>query len=267
MKKLIVISDWASDGLSAQEFLSSTQGFLKEPANSKITFVDSTPSTIHTAYLLSQVVETENRLGIPQETVLFQNTDPRLTGSTGAQFLILKLASGMVVCGPNAGFDFSLLKKHVDQAFSYTGGDLGSQFRSRDFYARACAYFMDYLDDDLELDEVSVDVIPALVGWYVGHVDNFGNIKTTITAEELKGKFELGDTFSVEINKVKKNVRYVKSLFGGDLGELVIYPGSSGHTDNPYLEISAWRQFTEESPTTGIHEFGTPRPGQEIKIK
>lgn len=267
MKKLIVVADWASDSLSTQELLSSTEGFLKESAGSKISFVSASSSTIHTAFLIAQVVATENRLGRSQETVLFQNTDPRLEDAAGAKFLILKLTSGLIVCGPNAGFDFSLIKGQIDQAFTYTGEDIKTQFRSRDFYARACAYLMDYLEDEMDLEEVSASSIPTLTGSHIGHVDNFGNIKTTLTAEVFKGKYDLGDMMPVVINKVKKEVRYVSGLFAGNLGELVIYPGSSGPRENPYLEISVWRHFTEENPTTGLAEFGNPRPGAEIQIK
>ena len=272
MKRLIIVSDWAGDSLTAVEFKSSVEGNLKDPSVINLGFVSSTPSTIHTGFLLQQTVVTEERYGRPHELVIFQNTDPRLERvshadeARGAEFLIIKLTSGIVVCGPNAGYDFALLKSRVNQAFVYRDLDRGSQFRSRDNYARVCAHLMDNLDIEMDLEEVSADVIPDLKGGFIGHIDNYGNIKTTIMRDELKGKYEYGDEVRVKINGVSKTAKYVDNLFGGTLGELVIYPGSSGSPDDPYLEISVWRHFTEDSPTTGLHVFGNPRPGMDITI-
>lgn len=275
MKKLIIVADWAADSLTCEEIHLAVEGFLKDPTNfSDISFVSSTPSTIHTSYLLSQVVEIEERFGRPRETVVFQNTDPRLHTSgkveeaKGADFIVLRLQSGLYLCGPNAGYDFSLVKSKIDQAFLYRNMDRGSQFRSRDLYSRICAHLIDGIEKELDLEEVNADIIPELNGkHYVGHIDNYGNIKTTITRESFKGKFELGDLVTVTLNNVTQKALYVPNLFGGGVGKIVIYPGSTGAKDNPYLEVSIWTHFTEDKPQTGVHVFKFPHPGQEIKIK
>lgn len=272
MKKLIVVSDWVDDSLTCAEFSSAVLGFLSESKNAQITFVSSTPSTIHTSFLINQIVEVEERFGRPLETVIFQNTDPRLQSKTkvekaqGAKFLVIRLKSGLYLCGPNAGYDFSMVKERIDEVFEYKDFDKGSQFRSRDLYSRVCAHLMEAMEDELDLEEVLVDVIPDLKGFYIGHIDNFGNIKTTITHEDLKGKVEYGGYIKIKIGKVIKKVRYVDNLFGGEVGELVIYPGSSGKKDNPYLEISVWRHFDEEKPTTGKDEFLNPKVGEKIEL-
>jgi S-adenosylmethionine hydrolase len=272
MKKLIVISDWVDDSLTCAEFSSAVLGFLSESENAQITFVSSTPSTIHTSFLINQIVEVEEMFGRPLETVIFQNTDPRLQSKTkvekaqGAKFLVIRLKSGLYLCGPNAGYDFSMVKERIDEVFEYKDFDKGSQFRSRDLYSRVCAHLMEATEDELDLEEVLVDVIPDLKGFYIGHIDNFGNIKTTITHEDLKGKVEYGEYIKIKIGKVVKKARYVDNLFGGEVGELVIYPGSSGKKDNPYLEISVWRHFDEEKPTTGKDEFLNPKVGEKIEL-
>jgi len=272
MKKLIVVSDWVDDSLTCAEFSGAVLGFLSESKNAQITFVSSTPSTIHTSFLINQIVEVEERFGRPLETVIFQNTDPRLQSKTkvekaqGAKFLVIRLKSGIYLCGPNAGYDFSMVKERIDEVFEYKDFDRGSQFRSRDLYSRVCAHLMEAMEDELDLEEVLVDVIPDLKGFYIGHIDNFGNIKTTITEEDLKGKVEYGGYIKIKIGKVVKKVRYVDNLFGGEVGELVIYPGSSGKKDNPYLEISVWRHFDEEKPTTGKDEFLNPKVGEKIEL-
>ena len=273
MKKLITVADWAHDALNVQEFMSAVQGFLKDSAHAKLTFVNVTPSTIHTSFVLQQIINTEERYGDPLNTVIFQNTDPRIQTTEGvqeakgAEFIIIKLLSGIFVCGPNAGYDFSLIKHKIDKIFHYQGLDKGSQFRSRDLYSRVCAHLMDEMEDEMDLNEERENNIPALTDFHIGHIDNHGNIKTTITHEQLKGKYEIREQIEITLNDVTKKAHYVSNLFGGTPGELVIYPGSSGTPDNPFIEISVWRHFTEKNPTTGFAEFNNPKPGQIIRIK
>lgn len=272
MKKLIVIADWASDSLTCNEVKIAVEGYLKNSSTTNISFVSSTPSTIHTSFLLNQIVEDVERFSSPLETVIFQNTDPRLDykGPTkkaeGAKPLIIKLKSGVYLVGPNSGYDFSMIKDKIEEAYEYKGLNEEGQFHSRDLYARISAHLMDYLEDELELEEVGIDLIPDLKGFYIGHIDNFGNIKTTITHEDFKGKYEYGDLLSVKINNIVKKAKYVSNLFGGIPGELVIYPGSSGKKDNRFLEISVWRYFTEKDSTTGLHQFNYPKVGSEIVL-
>lgn len=272
MKKLIVIGDLFEDSLTCQEIKSATEGFLKSPHDIDISFVTSTPSTIHTSFLINQIVQTEEYLGRPIETVIFHNTDPRVhtKNSTikaeGALPLIVKLKSGIYLTGPNSGYSYSMIKDKTDIVFEYKGLNVHGQFHSRDLYSRIAAHLMDYLEDEMELEETGMDTIPDLKGYYIGHIDNFGNIKTTITHSELKGKYEYGEIIRVKINGITKQVKYVTNLFGGTPGELVIYPGSSGKQDDRYLEITIWRHFTEEKPTTGAFEFNLPKVGSLIEI-
>jgi len=272
MKKLIVVADWANDSLTNQEIRTSIEGYSKNPTQVRMSLVSSTPSTIHTAFLLQQLVQAEERYGRPLETVFFQNTDPRIQAeegleqARGAEFIIIRLKSGIYLCGPNAGYDFSLIKPDVEYVYRYPGLDKGSQFRSRDLFSRICAHLMDEMEDELDLEEESSNCIPELRGFYVGHVDNYGNIKTTITHEDMKGKYKLGETVSVELNGVKKQATLVLNLFAGTPGQLVIYPGSSGDPSNPYIEISIWRHFTEKDISTGAHAFNMPQPGMLIKL-
>lgn len=272
MKKLIVVADWASDSVNCQEIRSAVGGFLKDGSHPNISFVASTPSTIHTSFIISQIVEIEERYGKPLETVIFQNTDPRIQTkesvqkAKGADFIVIKLKSGMYLCGPNAGYDFSMQKDKIEAVYLYPGLDRGTQFRSRDLYSRVSAHLMDYMEDELDLEEADESIIPELRGNYIIHIDSYGNMKTNMSHEKLKGKYEYGDMLTITINDVKKKVKFVSNLFGGVPGELVIYPGSSGTKDDPFLEISIWRHFTEKNPTTGRDEFDNPRPGAEIKL-
>lgn len=272
MKKLIVISDWVDDSLTCQEVRSAVEGFAKEAEKVRISFVSSTPSTIHTAFLAFQVAETEERYGKPLETVIFVNTDPRINSTTsvekakGAEFVIVRLSSGMYLCGPNTGHVFSLIKEKMTNLFHYPNMNKGSQFRSRDLYSRIVAHLMDSMEDEMDLEEIQRSEVPVLEGFYIGHIDNYGNLKTIIMGEHLKGKYVYGDMVKLTINGITKEIKYVGNLFGGTPGELVIYPGSSGKQDAPFLEISVWRHFTESDRTTGVHVFNHPLPGTPITL-
>jgi len=272
MKKLIVVTDWGNDSLTCQEFRSATEGFSRNPNDAKINFVAATPSTINTGFIVSQLVEVEERFGRSLDTVFFVNTDPRIHATEGveeakgAEFIVVKLQSGITLCGSNAGNNFSLIKEKIKVVFIYRNLDKGSQFRSRDLYSRVSAHLMDSLDDELELEEIGVDIIPELQGFYIMHIDNFGNIKTNLTIENLRGKYELNDLVKVKIGDKEKMALYTTNLFGGKPGQLIIYPGSSGKKDNPFLEISVWRYFNEFNITTGLHEFNFPKPGFPISM-
>lgn len=272
MKKLIVIADWASDTLTCQEFRTSVEGFSKNPGEAKVSFVSSTPSPLHTSFLMNQIVEIEERFGRPQETVIFVNTDPRLQSpegldqAKGADFIVAKLVSGLYVCGPNAGYGFSMIKPKMDELFIYRDLDKGSQFRSRDLYSRVSAHLMDTLEHEMDLEELHTSMIPELRGWYVGHVDNFGNIKTTIRLSDLKGSFEFGDEVKMRIHDVEKTAVFAHNLFSFPAGTLVIYPGSSGKREDPYMEISIRRNFTEKDASTGLQVFNFPKPGMGVEI-
>ncbi|MCX7881173.1 MAG: SAM-dependent chlorinase/fluorinase, partial [Patescibacteria group bacterium] len=271
MKKLIVIADWVDDSLTCQEFKSAFEGFLTTNYTSDVFFVSSTPSTLHTAFLLNQIVETEERLGRPMQTVIFINTDPRLNikskaeKSQGAKFTVARLKTGIFVCGPNAGYCYSMIKNKIDGFYLYQGLDKGSQFRSRDLYSRVCAHLVEEKEEELEFDEYFLSEIPAIDDFYVCHIDNFDNIKTNIKESDLKGKFEYGDFIKIKINQVEKKTKYVDNLFGGEPGELVIYPGSSGNINDRFLEITIWRYFNEKKITTGKDEFKNPLPGMRVR--
>ena len=268
-----MVADWASDSLTCTEVGLAVEGFLKSEEKPNFYFVASTPSTIHTGFLISQVITTEERYGHPSETVIFQNTDPRLFSkeklekAKGADPLIIKLKSGIYLTGPNAGYDFSFIKDKIDELFIYRDVNEEGQFHSRDLYARISAHLMEDLEDEMEMEEISSNIIPEIDKYYIAHIDNFGNMKTTIKKEVLKGKYEYGDLVKIKIGKTENNAKFADSLFGGSLGELVIYPGSSGPVDDRFLEISAWQHFDEEKPKTGKDFFSNPKPGMEIELK
>lgn len=268
MKNLTVIADWANDDLAKKEFTSALLGELIEQINPRIDFVASFHSSIHTAFLSQQVVQTEERLGKPAENVLFLNTDTRehtgekIVSAEGSPFVIAILYSKLIVCGPNASYSFSLIKDQIQQLFVYGGVEKGSQFRSRDLFPKVIAQLLMERQDELELDELELESIPNLTGFFVGHVDNYGNIKTTIPSSTLRGKLH-GDLVKITIGSVTRKAFYTHNLFGEKQGILVIAPGSSGKENDRFLELSV--RIGPKSKSASEH-FNNPKPGTEIRI-
>ncbi|GIW62667.1 MAG: hypothetical protein KatS3mg090_0493 [Patescibacteria group bacterium] len=274
MKKLIVIADWAEDTLAQSEVKIAINGFLDTDKSADISFVHSQPSTFHTGFLLLQLSNTVERYGNPQNTVFFVNTDPRNhteTGvrlSHGAKGVIALLISGCYVIGPNAGYSFSLIKNKIKRLFYYQPLDKGSQFRSRDNYPRIISALLESQEQDLELEEIDINNIPETRGFKVGHIDNYGNIKTTITLDDFKGKANLNEEITVIINGIKQKAVFTDNMFGQEPNKLVIFPGSSGKPDNPFLEIAVRLDFDKTDTTNNAASiFKYPSPGDEIIIK
>lgn len=255
MKKLIVISDYDSQSVEQCEIRSAIEGNLREPYNPNISFVQSSSNSIQVAFILSQLIETEERFGRPLDTVFFVGVDPRSKHEAeishqlrhGADFYILRLKSGMYVCGPNAEYTFSFLNKKIHQLYLYKNfGENNSRFRSRDNFSKIVAYLMDSLQDDMELQDIHTTMIPVLTSHYIGDINNFGTLKTTLTKERMKGKYMFEDVVSFQIGGKKVNAKYLDSLFLSTPGEIVVFPSSNGHADNPYLSIGIWRNFAAE---------------------
>lgn len=260
MKNCIVIADYCIDSLMSQELRSTLLGHLNGKTDASISFVHSTPNTIHTGFLLKQIMLTEERMGDANNTVFFVNTDAHIQ----AEFVVLRMKNGAFVCGPNAGYSFSMVRNDIEYVYRYADLDTDTQFRSRELYMRICALLMQGLEDEMDLDEIRNNDIPNLEGFYVGHVDNYGNIKTTIPHSYMKGRHQFGDEINVTIgNKAQKAV-YSHTMFGYKPDALVIVPGSSGKPDDPFLEVAVWQHLPLKG---GRLFFPDVSPGDMVTIK
>lgn len=269
MKNLIIIADYCQDTLTTQELKSAFIGHLSSSFSSQLSFVHSTPSTIHTAFLLKQILITESRLGDPNNLVIFVNTDPRLQTikgvklSQGAQFVVAKLKNGAWLCGPNAGHSFSLIREEIEYLYLYPNLDKGSQFRSRELYMRVAALLVEAKQDEMQLEEIRNNDILVLNEFYIGHIDNYGNMKTTAPNSFMKGKHEFGEKVKITLNGQNKEAVYTDNMFGQEPGMLVLAPGSSGLPNDPYLELIIWQHYPD---TSARKAFPQAKPGDEIKL-
>lgn len=270
MKKLIVVADWVTDSLTCQEIKTTIEGFLDNP-HPNISFVSSTPSTIHTGYLISQITEIEERYGQPLNTVIFQGSDsvqdnPEGLSKIWSEFAVVRLKSGLHIIGPNTGYVYSLIKDKIEAVFRYPGLPDSGSFRARDSFSRIVAYLLESKQDEMELEQLHTHLIPELQDYYVAHIDAFGNIITTMPESVLKEKYTYGSQVSLTINGQTQTAEYVKSLFDGMVHNLIIYPGTTGLQDDPFVEISVYVDISQTDISTGLQKFNSPKPGMKIQI-
>lgn len=269
MKNFIALADYCNDTLPIQELRSALYGHLSANPSGFVSFVYSTPTTIHTAFLLHQILITEGRLGDPNNLIIFINTDPRLQSTKGvdkaqgAPLVVARMKNGAWVYGPNAGYSLSLVSKDIEYLYVYHDQDKGTQFRSRDLYMRVGALLMEEKQDEMDFEELKIYDIPQLEGFYVGHVDSYGNIKTTIPRSYLKGKHVYGDQVSITVGKKSHPAYFVDNIFGKEPEVLIVAPGSSGTVDDPYLEVVVWQHFPLKS---ALKFFPEAKPGDPVTI-
>lgn len=253
MKKLTVIADWAADPLLTAELGTVIEGFTNHPDNTHIFFVPSNHSTIHGAYILAQLVERTERNGRPLESVFFMGKNE------GASiFNVIRLRSGIYICGMNAGFNFSMIKTKIEEVYDYKISGDGNK---NEHYLRVASHLMEAQEDDLDLEETSSSIIPELDQNYIGHIDAFGIAKTTIKLSSFKGVYQINNMIPVTINDKTHKARFVSKMKDADKDELVITESLIGSPDDPYLQIGI------KSKERKLNQlFGDISPGDAIYI-
>lgn len=125
--------------------------------------------------------------------------------------------------GVNAGHAFSFLRDAASELAFVNVAAAGSQFRSRDLFAKACAAVVRGAAGALA-EGLEPDLIPDIPEAAVAYIDGFGNLKTTLRAPVR----EPGCTLPVTIGGHTREVVVADSSFGVAQGRLCLAPGSSG---------------------------------------
>lgn len=271
MKKLIFIADYCADPLATNEALLAIRRHTKKPF--EVNTVAARPfNTLSTGFLLEQL---SRRLS-PAEaknTVFFLNTDPRIhtTGATddaeGASLVAAFLKNGAVVLATNSGWCLSFAKHFIQRVAEVRVSKKGSQFRSRDIFPPVVAAALTGSLSSKCLKPLATNSIPERPDEHVVlHVDNYGNIKLSLTKRDLEGfGIGWGDWTGVRIGKGKPvRARVLPTIFADGPGTLVIAPGSSGDPRNPYCELSV--RFDGDHKRSAASLFGWPDPGTKLQI-
>src|SRR5690606_24531277 len=109
-------------------------------------------------------------------------------------------------------------------------------------------------------------LIPQLDSYVIGHIDSYGNMKTSIPESAMKEKYDYGNTIEITVNNITKQAKYAASPIDGEKGSLVIYPGSAGELQDPYMDIGMNTDFQPVSENTAIREFDRPMPGSIVRL-
>ena len=217
--------------------------------------------TVATGFVIAQLAM-NSKLG--EHHKFFVNTAPRKDDlrprvrEAGEGFAYAKLHNGIELCVVNSGYSLSFVKDAATELRMINCAKEGSQFRSRDVFPPAFARVVK--GDYSELGDELRGIVPDMPKGVVCYTDGYGNLKVSVTPEEiepLKGKDVI-----VSINGQKRVAKVTDGIFGVAYGQLCLAPGSSG-----------WRQpdgsrlrFSEVVIRGGnaADAFGSPAGGSEI---
>jgi hypothetical protein len=245
MRKIVVVSDWAHDSLACQEFRSALYGYAKVAADLRLSFVLSQPSSVHAGFLISQVATTDERYASPSETVIFvdvQETECDTPDEVKLDppFLVAKLSSGLYTCGLQRGFEYSFIHKRIDECWLFSEPQTAfSLVPYRDSHSRLVAHIADYMEDELDLDEVHTARIPQIPtnSFYVLRHDHRGVITTSLTHERVREFSKSGDQIVLSFDGNSHTFTYISHASSARMRPWHLYPGASGDPTNPYMDL------------------------------
>lgn len=258
MKKLIILSDWEHDSVRRQQVKTAINTYLKDAHGAAIECVAAGTESLQATYILKQLLDTAARYDDPSAVVILVDIlsekllKDQLEDEDLLRPLILKLKNGTYIVGPNRDNVFSLIKPTIEAVFKYPGFKLVRSFPARDSYSRIAAHLVDSLEDELDLEEVHLDAIPALNDHFVGYVDTLGDIYTTLTIEDLKGHAEPNAVAKLRIGETNLEANYVLNQYQPDEGEYIVYPSFFGSPDNAYLAIRSTPALHHIKPGTPV---------------
>lgn len=214
--------------------------------------------TYATGFALAQTA-INSRLGAAHK--FYVNTAPRKDDvaprvkNAGEGFVYARLYNGVEVCAVNSGYSLAFLKEAAEEIREIRCEKAGSQFRSRDVFPPSFAKIA--RGDYSELgDEVS-DHVPDFPPGVVCYTDGYGNMKCSITPEEIE--MLKGRDVTLDINGRQQIARVADGIFGVADGQFCLSLGSSGWV----LPDGETRRFCEVVKRGGnaAGTFGKPPGG------
>lgn len=261
---LQLICDYAPGDLAWSEVYSAMRAKL--PANVFMNFSSvGSFDTIATGFVLAQLALADKNLR-PENLFVFANCAPRKDkgearqNNAGEGLLYGVLKNGVQILAVNSGFSLSFLREELHELWSCDVEEEGSQFRSRDFFPRALARAISQDPGFKQRLLNPMDVIRDYPEEVIGYIDSFGNLKTTIRAQDSSiAGLKAGDRVRVRIGTVIRTATVATGSFNVMEGDLAFAPGSSGHN----------RRFWEffQRGGSAAAEFANPKVGSNIVIE
>jgi hypothetical protein len=201
----------------------------------------------------------------PTGTLVYHNVAPRQDdedsrrANSGEALAYARLPTGVQVVGVNAGYTFSFVRDAAEELRWVAVPAEGSQFRSRDLFPQAAASVAvgktDALGAAMEQDD-----IPHIPNGRIAYIDGYGNLKTTVRADQQHPP--TGTILAVTIGNRTEKAVISDGSFGVSVGQLAFAPGSSGWTvggrETRWMELflrgaSAWEAFGRPPIGSQIH--------------
>lgn len=235
-----VIADYGGSHSTDHAFDEVRNHFLRFDKEEKIRMITEHPvyafSTLETGFWIAQ----EGLHSEHKDLVIFSNTAPRgdiiWHGEERQGFVYGILDNGIPIFAVNAGYNLSFVKKRLRGLWEVKVPNIGTQFRSRDYYPKAT---MGILYGDLSKigKEIDRKVIPNIPDFTVVSVDGYGNLKTTISKSDLSKKVIKSKILRVTINNRPFFVFNTLTGNMGKTGDLCMVLGSSGGKKKNLIEF------------------------------
>jgi len=236
-----VIADYGGGHTTDHAFSEVRNHFFRFDKEKVIRTVTEHPvyafSTLETGFWIAQ----EGLHSEHKNLVIFSNTAPRgdisWYGEDKQAFVCGILDSGIPIFAVNAGYNLSFVKERLKGLWEVKVPNVGTQFRSRDYYPEAA---MAILSGNLSRIGKTVDwhKVQTVPNFALASVDGYGNLKTTIRKSYLKEVVLKSKVLRVTINGYAHFV--LNTLIPGVQGrvyDLCLVHGSSGGKQSSYLEI------------------------------
>ena len=214
-------------------------------------------STIATGMWIAQFSSVNAFPGL----IVYSNTAPRIaitkqTSKTlGGSLAYTKLANGTIVIAVHIGYCFSFIKNAITRLHLVNVANVGSQFRSRDYYPDAVVALAQG-DTTFIGKEIPVSSVPDVPGNRIAYIDGYGNLKTTV--RRSGSTVPVGTRVRISCNDAVLEGVVADETYDVHDGEISFAPGSTGGEDR-FMEIwvrgmSAWEAF------------GKPRVEQDFSV-
>lgn len=236
-----VIADYGGGYTTDHAFAEVRNHFFRFDKGNKIRTITEHPvyafSTLETGFWIAQ----EGLHSEHKNLIIFSNTAPRgdilWHGEERQAFIFGILDSGIPVFAVNAGFNLSFVKNRLKGLWEVRVPNVGTQFRSRDYYPEATMAILNCNFSRIG-SEIDPKRIPNVPSFSLASVDGYGNLKTTIRRSHLPSTVATSSILRVAINGISHFV--LNTLVSGiksKPGDLCMVIGSSGGKNRTYLEF------------------------------
>ncbi len=203
----------------------------------------------------------------PAGTLVYHNVAPRQdaaegrAANAGERLAFARLPTGVRVIGVNAGHAFSFVRDAAGELRWAAVPAEGSQFRSRDLFPRAAAAIALGHPDALG-DAIDPDDIPDVPEGVIAYIDGYGNLKTTLRAEDRP--YSPGTAVRIRIGEREHEALAGDGTFAVAAGRMALAPGSSGWRSAGGRETRWAEVFLRGG--NAWEAFGRPRIGDRVEV-